>query len=164
MSHKQLYSFYKIIGEHDSLDSSRVYPFSHQYGSNIAIKTSPLRQRFLSAGASRFQGVLEKDVTLLEYFGTTTPKIEPLYVLTYENAPLGVRFRPTPHGSAFMFDVELGKLTPNLQQLLLSRLTREEMLLMPDGNFTTKLEQETNLICLDVSECVQIISYLNQQQ
>lgn len=164
MSQKQTHSFYKIKGEHQSLDTSRVYPFSHRYGANLAIKTSPLAQRFLSAGEARFQGVLAKDVTVSEYFGTTTPKIEPLYVLTYENNPLGVRFRALPRESAFLFDVELGKLNESLQQLLLSQVPREEMVLIPNGNFTTKLEQEQRLYVVDVSECVQLIAYLNNYQ
>lgn len=164
MSQNQTYSFYKIKGEHPNLDTSRVYPFSHQYGANIAIKTSPLAQRFLSAGANRFSGVLAKDVSVADYFGTTTPKIEPLYVLTYEGNPLGIRFRATPRESAFLFDVELGKLTESLQQLLLSQAPQEEMVLNPDGNFTTKLEQEQRLYVVDISECMQLIDYLNKYQ
>lgn len=157
----QLYVFYKKKGVHPHLDTSRVYPFSHTYGTNIAIQISPLKQTFHSAGASTLKGVSESDVTVQDYFGTPTPKLEPMYILTYENNPLGVRFQAVPTDSAFLFDVELGKLTPQVQQLLLSRLPKEEMALLPTGDFTTTLEQVKRLYIVDVSECPQITAYLN---
>lgn len=161
MVQNQHYSFYKKRGVHPHLDTKRVYPFSHQYGANITIRTAPINQAFHSSGVSTLEGILEKDVTVQDYFGTDKPKIQPIYILTYEQRPLGVRFQAVPTNSAFVFDVELGKLSPHIQETLLSRLPHEEMLLMSDGNFTTYLEQTEKLYIVDISECLQLTKFIN---
>lgn len=161
MSQNQGFSFYKLKIRHPKVDPTRVYPFSHQYGANIAIFLHPLEQKFISAGNSQLEGVYAKDVTLHNYFGTATPTINPLCILTYENQPLGVRYQAKPYDSAFIFDVELGKLTQKMQDFLLEHLQTAPLILTPSGDFTTKLEQEKRLYVADVSECVQIVSFLN---
>lgn len=155
------YPFYKLKIKHPSLANDRVYPFSHTYGENITIRTSPLGSTFLSLGASHLQGVLTEEVTLQEYFGTPNPQIIPVATLTFKNNPLGVRFRAEPSHSAFLFDIELEKLPDKFCQNYLNKIRREEMYLI-DGLYVTKMEKDQGIHVVDMSECLQLINYLHR--
>lgn len=157
------YQFYRPKRTSSTLQSNRVYPFSHTYGSNITLHDHPLKPHFCSTGKSTLEGVPDHEVTVQEFFGTKQPHLHLLGVLTYNQEPLGFRLEALPQGSAFYMDIELGCLNPTLEQRILSNYTPIEMMVLPNGNFTTELEQRLRNYVANISECSQILGYINNR-
>lgn len=151
-----LYPFYLYRGD-KPINKDRAYPFSHTYGSNIAICLEPHGSKFLSTPKSTLQGVETKYLTISHIFGSESPIVKPKSVLFYNGQALGFRFISP---SAFTFDIELSSFSKEVINYLAQNLPPEYLITKSDGQFTTEFEETTGQKVVDLTDNKAIVNYI----
>ena len=159
------YSFYVRKGENRK--TGRVLPFSHNYGANIALHTKPDGRVFVSYPPSSVEGIPESELTLMNVFGTSNPKIELRSLLVFKRTGddvdsitdidiLGLRFYSE---SSFIIDIDADFIESDLRSKFIGSVPLEYLVQKGDM-FYTEFELQTGIKVVSVGESNEILNYI----